>query len=87
MTDVQRARTDNASWHTTQAWNRLHYLPEQWPEEDWEATAICGLTTTFALPGVLSRLGMSRCAKCCRKLGVPRGHGTLPNDLERKKVG
>lgn len=41
----------------------------------------------FFMPGIVSRMGLRRCAKCCDKVGVPRGRGTpwnqsdLPDEL------
>lgn len=34
----------------------------------------------FFMPGIFSRMGLPRCAKCCRKLGLPPGNGTPWND-------
>jgi len=41
----------------------------------------------FAMPGIFSRLGLPRCAKCCAKVGIPRGYGTPWNDHELREIG
>lgn len=42
--------------------------------------AACGLHTRFTAAGILSRMGRPRCARCCARLGVPRGDGTPRNE-------
>lgn len=73
--------------YTVNVGRRLHHpaqiddLAAWWNEAPrGMATATCGLRTEFGLPGVLSRLGMSRCARCCDRLGIPRGVGSPKND-------
>lgn len=81
---AMRARKDMRCWLTpVSSWSKLHYIDAKWPEKDFLATSWCGVTTTFALPGVISRLGMPRCRRCCSLLGVPQGKGSLPNELAR----
>ncbi len=61
------------------SWNRLHRIAEMnW--EDGEMIAgrgvtLCGRRGRMCMPGVCSRLGLPRCAHCCRLAGVPRGDG------------
>ena len=45
-----------------------------------EGMSVCGWQTTFAIPGIFSRMSLPRCAKCCDKLGYPRGTGSPKND-------
>jgi hypothetical protein len=59
--------------------------------------AMCGYATKgdgdrippgwFAMPGIFSRLGLPRCAKCCAKVGLPKGLGTPWNDKELRAAG
>lgn len=65
------------------------------PESDYAGRcctgeAACGYATKgdgnrilpgmFFIPGMFSRMGLSRCKKCCVKVGVPFGDGTPWND-------
>lgn len=83
-------------WLTTAAgWNRLHAVPEteltveemhagrDEGEGDHLRTA-CGRSLHLLYPGVLSRLGLTRCWRCCRKLGIPKGNGTPCNEASRR---
>ena len=86
------ALTNKYAWLVPAAtWGRLHYIPgvthETWrtwwddyPNEGHERTAICGRTFVVTLPGIFSRMGLDRCAHCCDRLGITRGHGACPND-------
>lgn len=74
------------SWVYTAHGKRLHHLakPENLEriDDDWWASgfASCGLWSTFFLPGIMSRMGLERCARCCDVLGWPRGTGSPKND-------
>lgn len=48
-------------------------------------STVCGRTLPLTMPGVLSRLSMSRCRRCCKKLTVPPGNGTPANRREVSK--
>lgn len=71
----------NGAWVTTAArWSTLHHVPAWDFGEDTVAVAACGLSTTFAYPGVISRLGMKRCSRCCKSVGIASGFGTPENE-------
>jgi hypothetical protein len=62
-------------------WNRLHRVADiEWEDaEDMiggEGTALCGRKGYLTMPGMFSRMGLPRCAHCCRLAGVPRGDGS-----------
>lgn len=65
---------------------RLHHLAEIEYATDWWhfrygiGRSACGVRTWYAVPGLLSRLGLERCAHCCDRLGIPRGTGSPKND-------
>ena len=70
----------------TEGGKRLHHLatiknPDT-VDAEWQADGVstCGLRKRWVIPGVLSRMGMSRCAHCCARLGWPRGIGSPKND-------
>jgi hypothetical protein len=81
-------------WLTTVAsWSHLHAIPraavDPADEDTVEAlcggpwpvlTAVCGCTAEWTMPGMFSRMGMARCARCCRKLGIAEGDGTPANE-------
>ena len=57
-------------------------LAEEWAK-DWSYTTartLCGKEATVTRPGVFSRLGMPRCVRCCKLLGIPDGNGHPRND-------
>lgn len=66
--------------------NRLHHLAEieyvtdWWQNRSGVGWSACGVRTEYAVPGMLSRMGMERCAHCCDRLGIPRGTGSPKND-------
>jgi len=71
-------------WLISYHGERLH-APAKWddPAEDMtdaDAVAACGLATTLTIPGVLSRMSVPRCSKCCRVTGYPPGKGSPKND-------
>jgi hypothetical protein len=84
-------------WLTTQtAWNRLHAVPGDalTPEQMHDAIdqgepnilrTACGRTLALTYAGIGSRLGMPRCAHCCRTLGIPAGNGTPVNEAWVKR--
>ncbi len=66
-------------WVYTEHGERLHAVAHlEVPHEEWgsgRGVTVCGFHGYLMHPGVLSRLSMQRCAKCCRSLKVPRGVG------------
>ena len=63
---------------------RLHHVAE-WddptsdePQGDGRTT--CGVRGRLSIPGLLSRMGMERCKRCCDALGWPHGIGSPKND-------
>mgnify|MGYP000853826932 CR=1 FL=1 len=70
-------------WLVLPSWNRLHRVSEiEWDEEDspyGTGTTLCGLSGHLHIPGIFSRMGLPRCAHCCRLAGVPRGDGAPAN--------
>ena len=56
--------------------------PENWEQGGFMATTTCGRTLHMTLPGLLSRMGLPRCKRCCRLLGIKDGTGSPKNDPE-----
>jgi hypothetical protein len=48
--------------------------------------AACGLERPWVMPGMGSRLGLRRCERCCRALGIPLGYGTPANEASLKET-
>lgn len=77
-------------WCVTKSWNRLHRVVSGTLKRDdfvgfrFGKTA-CGLTGDLQMPGVLSRMGLERCAKCCKAAGIPKGRGAPFNSLRGSK--
>lgn len=44
-----------------------------------EGRTACGLETSLSVPGMFSRMGLARCAHCCRAVGIERGDGAPYN--------
>ena len=40
-----------------------------------QGSTACGKIGRLSMPGVLSRMHAPRCARCCRLVGIPTGHG------------
>jgi hypothetical protein len=70
-----------ARWLVLPSGRRLHrvaYLarPEDLLEgETVGGTVMCGLVGPLQVPGAFSRMGLPRCARCCRAVGIPQGKG------------
>jgi hypothetical protein len=66
-------------WLVLPSWGRLHRVSDiEWDDEymiGGTGTTLCGRTGYLTMPGVFSRLGKPRCARCCRLAGVPEGDG------------
>lgn len=63
---------DSGFWARAVEWHE----PEDRPRE----VATCGRTITLQAPGVSCRMGMPRCQRCCKLLGIPQGFGGPYND-------
>lgn len=81
-----RALTSTVVWFHSLYGERLHFVPKADTQGDFfddathssadtTANAICGLRCDWMAPGVFSRMGMPRCQRCCKALGIPRGSG------------
>ena len=79
-----------AEWDWVYTWTdggrHLHHLATilgpVTADAGWGADGVstCGLRKRWVIPGVLSRMGMPRCAHCCARPGWPRGDGSPKND-------
>ena len=70
-------------WLVLPSWNRLHRVAEiNWAESETygEGVTACGRRGALHIPGILSRMGLTRCAHCCRIAGVPLGDGAPFNE-------
>lgn len=81
------------AWKVLDGWERLHRVAvvRIWDvdgEGDWdgysELTRIdgitcCGQAGRLSMPGLFSRMGLERCAHCCRAAGVEPGGGIPGN--------
>lgn len=87
----------SAAWNwvytDTRHGRRLHHLartrdPLKAVGLYWRARGVstCGIAATWVLPGVLDRMHMQRCARCCDLLGWPRGVGSPKNDPELRPL-
>jgi hypothetical protein len=73
----------HSRWLVLPSWNRLHRVSDDivWEGDDADdmvqgtGTTLCGRKGLLVMPGFLSRMGMPRCAHCCRLAGVPQGDG------------
>jgi hypothetical protein len=79
-------------------WDMLHRVSEaEWRcvEEyggsyvEGTGTMVCGKSGEMRMPGIFSRMGLKRCPKCCKAVGVPPGYGAPFNDklLTKKQQG
>ena len=73
-----------ARWLVLPSWNRLHRVAAiEWCDAEWHGhgtgTTLCGRTGSLSMPGIFSRMGLPRCAHCCRIAGIPRGDGAPSN--------
>lgn len=79
-----------ALWVFTDHGHRLHAVSRlDTPSDDWSSGAgvtVCQRHGHLSYPGVFSRLGMPRCAHCCRMLKIPRGIGHPKNDPELRPL-
>lgn len=49
-----------------------------------EGTTVCGRSGRLVMPGIFSRMWASRCALCCKALGIPPGNGAPRNAFTRE---
>lgn len=100
LTDADEFRTlAEWDWVYTSTGDRLHHFAELLDDTDAGLAGVnavgratCGLTNRFFIAGLISRLSMARCARCCDRLGWPRGVGSPKNDdalrpLVRARLG
>ena len=95
VNDVQLPLYDHMAgpyplWVYTAHGGRLHAVAElDTPSDDWAGGTggtVCGLHGYLSYPGVFSRLGMPRCAHCCRMLKISRGVGVPKNVPELRTL-
>jgi hypothetical protein len=46
-----------------------------------QGQAVCGVRSRLVVPGVLDRMELKRCSRCCRLMGIPQGKGAPYNAL------
>jgi hypothetical protein len=71
-------------------WNRLHRVVSGVTVNKnyvgvKKAKTLCGLTGEFQMPGIFSRMGLRRCANCCRIAGLPTGKGAPANVFKDRR--
>jgi len=78
--------TPHQEWMVLNSWRVLHRISDIDPVDlegdllpNGEGVALCGASGHFMVPGLFSRMGLRRCAKCCDLLGIPRGDGNTLN--------
>lgn len=78
-----------AEWDWVQIGNygqRLHAVgsltDSEATEREWggSGTTACGRYGWLRIPGLFSRMGADRCARCCKLTGLLRGTGSPKND-------
>jgi hypothetical protein len=74
-------------WLVLPRWGALHRVAEiAWDDDDpgemiaGSGLTVCGKRGRLVMPGVLSRMGLTRCPKCCKAMGIPNGRGCPGND-------
>ncbi|MEV4227282.1 hypothetical protein AB0J81_09260 [Streptomyces bobili] len=96
MTSHPIAENARHWWLVTGRWQRLHAIPADKitpaqmrnaidTNEPVGAPSACGWPRGWEMPGIASRLSLPRCTHCCRRLGIPPGHGTPANENDRKE--
>lgn len=63
----------------------LHAMRSFDGDDDWvpvggPGVTACGIRGRLGIPGLFSRLGATRCYRCCSALGYPFGAGSPKND-------
>lgn len=74
-------------WLVLPRWGVLHRVSsikwgEDYPEQmiNGQGTTVCGKTGFLMMPGFMSRMGLKRCPKCCKAMGIPQGDGCPENE-------
>ncbi len=76
------------AWKVLPSWHVLHRVAvieaRDEPDSDtWiDGVTCCGQRGYLIMPGLFSRMGLPRCAHCCRAAGVDRGGGIPGNGGE-----
>lgn len=73
-------------WLVNARWQVLHRVSAI----DWEdgemisgaGVTVCGLKGRLTMPGLVSRMSLKRCTRCCRLLRIPQGDGAPFNVLK-----
>lgn len=77
-------------WLVGKNWEALHRIAAvRWDDEDeisGRGRTVCGRRGHFTMPGMFSRLGLIRCARCCKRLGIPGGRGAPFNRMKGKRA-
>lgn len=55
---------------------------EGYPEQmiQGNGATVCGRKGFMLMPGIMSRMGLKRCPRCCKAMGIRRGHGNPENE-------
>lgn len=74
-------------WLVLPSWGALHRVASiTWEDPPdmiaGEGVTVCGRRGRLQMPGLFSRMGLPRCAACCRALGIPSGNGAPANSKE-----
>ena len=91
MTAHPTPENHDSWWLVHGRWQVLHAIPGDaiTPQamrtaidyaEPLTRQAVCGMARDWVMPGMGSRLGLRRCAPCCRRLGIAPGNGTPANE-------
>jgi len=71
-------------WRDSAVLHRIAVMEwgEDYPEQmiNGGGTTLCGKSGRLHMPGIFSRMGRKRCAKCCRLMGIPEGEGNPYNE-------
>lgn len=90
MTDEERFREIIRRDWLYYARHRILHAPAEFEVVGWHAenvTFACGRKASSAnVPGIFSRLKLTRCAQCCDRLGYPRGVGSPKNDDQCREL-
>lgn len=64
--------------HEGRVLHRVSSVQRWWPGEKWihgDVTMVCGVRGHAYMPGLFSRMGLDRCKKCEKAMGLAHGHG------------
>lgn len=73
-------RTMHFRWCVQAPWRALHrVVGGRVTREHFvgviQGATLCGKRGNFYMPGILERIGLPRCAQCCRAARIPWGYG------------